>query len=95
MKTFVHFCFDFFDLLLGFQVGAQFQGFHVRFADVSRGGIRVVQSFSHQAYEHNRQHAFDECYKLAHTQNFKNKDIPEGGSKGVILLEKSESLQVR
>eukprot|EP00922_Rhytidocystis_sp_ex-Travisia-forbesii_P050843 GHVS01075524.1.p1 GENE.GHVS01075524.1~~GHVS01075524.1.p1 ORF type:complete len:1134 (+),score=188.64 GHVS01075524.1:168-3569(+) len=77
-----------------FAVGSEFHGFHVRFADVSRGGIRVVQSFSDQGYEHNRQHAFDECYKLAHTQNFKNKDIPEGGSKGVILLNKTETVQV-
>jgi glutamate dehydrogenase len=30
---------------------------------------------------------FDESYGLAHTQQFKNKDIPEGGSKGVILLD--------
>lgn len=29
---------------------------------------------------------FEECYSLALTQSRKNKDIPEGGSKGVILL---------
>jgi len=28
---------------------------------------------------------FDECYNLALTQQYKNKDIPEGGSKGIIL----------
>ena len=30
---------------------------------------------------------FDENYGLANTQQRKNKDIPEGGSKGVILLD--------
>lgn len=30
---------------------------------------------------------FDENYNLANTQQRKNKDIPEGGSKGVILLD--------
>ena len=29
---------------------------------------------------------FEENYNLAFTQQRKNKDIPEGGSKGVILL---------
>lgn len=29
---------------------------------------------------------FDENYDLAYTQHRKNKDIPEGGSKGTILL---------
>eukprot|EP00923_Selenidium_pygospionis_P030145 GHVN01053541.1.p1 GENE.GHVN01053541.1~~GHVN01053541.1.p1 ORF type:complete len:1028 (+),score=161.33 GHVN01053541.1:638-3721(+) len=74
-----------------FSVGQEYTGFHVRFAEVARGGLRVVQSFSHQAYEHNRQRAFDENYNLSLTQNFKNKDIPEGGSKGVILLDYTET----
>ena len=30
---------------------------------------------------------FDENYNLANTQQRKNKDIPEGGAKGVILLD--------
>ena len=30
---------------------------------------------------------FDENYNLANTQQRKNKDIPEGGSKGVVLLD--------
>jgi len=28
---------------------------------------------------------FDENYALAATQSLKNKDIPEGGAKGIIL----------
>ncbi|KAL7719772.1 Glutamate dehydrogenase [Entamoeba marina] len=30
---------------------------------------------------------FGECYNLAYTQQKKNKDIPEGGSKGIIFLK--------
>lgn len=33
----------------------------------------------------NQRNLFDENYGLASTQALKNKDIPEGGSKGVIL----------
>jgi NAD-specific glutamate dehydrogenase len=65
---------------------AEFRGFHVRFRDVARGGIRLVQSRFPQAYANSVANLFDECYNLAATQQRKNKDIPEGGSKGVILL---------
>eukprot|EP00930_Biecheleria_cincta_P019372 TRINITY_DN147_c0_g3_i1.p1 TRINITY_DN147_c0_g3~~TRINITY_DN147_c0_g3_i1.p1 ORF type:complete len:581 (-),score=105.96 TRINITY_DN147_c0_g3_i1:152-1660(-) len=37
---------------------------------------------------------FDECYNLAFTQQNKNKDIPEGGSKGVILPDSCWSTSV-
>ena len=30
---------------------------------------------------------YDECFNLAHAQQLKNKDIPEGGSKGVVLID--------
>merc|ERR550532_3019079 len=66
-------------------VGRDFTGFHVRFKDVARGGIRMVLSRDRAAYEKNSSILFDECYNLALTQQYKNKDIPEGGSKGVIL----------
>lgn len=67
-------------------VGRDFIGFHVRFRDIARGGIRIVQSRSVDAYAHNVDTIFSECYNLARTQQRKNKDIPEGGSKGAILL---------
>jgi glutamate dehydrogenase len=67
-------------------IGAEFRGFHTRFADVARGGIRLIKSASPQAYSNNISGLFEECYSLASTQQRKNKDIPEGGSKGVILL---------
>jgi glutamate dehydrogenase len=72
---------------LFFLVGAEFRGFHIRFRDIARGGIRIVRSRSWDAYEVNVRNLFDENYNLASTQQRKNKDIPEGGSKGVILLD--------
>lgn len=70
-----------------FVVGSDFRGFHIRFRDIARGGIRIVKSRSEDAYDKNRRTMFDENYNLASTQQRKNKDIPEGGSKGVILLD--------
>ena len=68
-----------------FVVGAEFRGFHVRFRDVARGGIRVIRSRNRENYSINQRTLFDENYNLALTQNLKNKDIPEGGAKGTIL----------
>jgi len=68
-------------------MGAEFRGFHLRFRDISRGGIRIVKSRSKEAYAINARNLFDENYGLANTQQRKNKDIPEGGSKGVVLLD--------
>lgn len=68
-------------------VGNEFRGFHVRFQDIARGGIRIVRSRNSEVFSVNRRFLFDENYALALTQNRKNKDIPEGGSKGTILLE--------
>ncbi len=66
-------------------VGNEFRGLHLRMKDVARGGIRVVLSRNREAYSTNVRNLVDECYGLASTQALKNKDIPEGGSKGVIL----------
>jgi len=71
---------------LFFFVGREFIGFHVRFRDIARGGIRIIRSRNLTWYEHNLDTLFMENYNLAHTQQRKNKDIPEGGSKGTILL---------
>ena len=67
-------------------IGAELRGFHVRFRDIARGGIRIVRSTNLQNYLNNSDFIFDENYNLALTQQHKNKDIPEGGSKGTILL---------
>ncbi|KAG1469130.1 hypothetical protein G6F56_003439 [Rhizopus delemar] len=68
-------------------VGSEFRGFHLRFGDVARGGIRIIRSRNREAYSINLRTLFDENYNLAATQQRKNKDIPEGGSKGTILLD--------
>lgn len=70
-----------------FIVGMHFIGFHIRFKDLSRGGLRTVLSKELDQLTIERNQAFIECYNLAYTQQKKNKDIPEGGAKGVILLE--------
>lgn len=70
-----------------FIIGSEFRGFHLRFRDVARGGIRVIRSRNREAYSINLRTLFDENYALAATQQRKNKDIPEGGSKGTILLD--------
>ncbi|KAJ8081071.1 NAD-dependent glutamate dehydrogenase [Marasmius tenuissimus] len=66
-------------------IGNEFRGFHIRFRDVARGGIRLVMSRNRETYSINQRMLFDENYNLASTQNLKNKDIPEGGAKGTIL----------
>jgi len=67
-------------------ISAEARGFHIRFRDIARGGIRIVRSRNLQTYYNNSDFIFDENYNLALTQQKKNKDIPEGGSKGTILL---------
>ncbi|MDD5728366.1 MAG: NAD-glutamate dehydrogenase [Victivallales bacterium] len=68
-------------------------GFQVRFADIARGGWRTVipQNSSNvleqnDAYEFAKDEIFREVFVLAHTQHLKNKDIYEGGSKMITLL---------
>lgn len=68
-------------------ISSEFRGFHLRFRDIARGGIRLVKSRNKEAYGINARSLFDENYNLANTQQRKNKDIPEGGAKGVILLD--------
>ena len=67
--------------------GRGFDGFHVRYRDVARGGVRLVTPRSREAHALEATRHLDECAGLAAAQQRKNKDIPEGGSKGVILAE--------
>ena len=76
-------------------ISSEFRGFHLRFRDIARGGIRIVKSRNREAYSINARSLFDENYNLANTQQRKNKDIPEGGSKGVILLDFKHQDKVR
>lgn len=61
-------------------------GFHIGFSDIARGGWRTVITQSSDDYANNASTLFKENYVLAHTQHLKNKDIYEGGSKMVAIL---------
>ena len=67
--------------------GRGFDGFHVRFQDIARGGLRVVMPRSEAQHGREAERLYDEVYGLAFAQQLKNKDIPEGGAKAAILLE--------
>ncbi|MCA9323037.1 MAG: NAD-glutamate dehydrogenase, partial [Planctomycetes bacterium] len=67
--------------------GRSFNGFHVRFRDIARGGIRAVRTIGTDQHARECERLYDEVYGLSFAQQLKNKDIPEGGSKGVVLLE--------
>jgi glutamate dehydrogenase len=75
-----------------FMKGMHYLGFHIRFRDLSRGGLRTVCPERMEQMIVERNNIFAECYGLAYTQQKKNKDIPEGGAKGVIFLEPYEQL---
>ncbi len=67
--------------------GRSFNGFHVRFRDIARGGVRAIRPLGGDQFAHETERLYDEAYQLAYAQQLKNKDIPEGGSKAAILLE--------
>lgn len=73
--------------------GMHFIGFHIRFKDLSRGGLRTVIPTQPEHVVYERNNVFTECYNLALTQHFKNKDIPEGGAKGVLFLQPFSRLE--
>lgn len=75
-----------------FMKGMHFLGFHIRFKDLSRGGLRTIFPEKKEKIFTERNTVFSECYNLAYTQHKKNKDIPEGGAKAVIFLKPYERL---
>jgi glutamate dehydrogenase len=74
--------------------GMNFVGFHIRFKDLSRGGLRTVVPARIEQMLSERNNVFSECYSLAYTQQKKNKDIPEGGAKGIILVEPNTNILI-
>jgi glutamate dehydrogenase len=66
--------------------GRNYNGFHCRFRDIARGGLRIVTPKTADQYIHSSAQQFDEAYGLSYAQQLKNKDIPEGGSKAVVLV---------
>jgi glutamate dehydrogenase len=67
--------------------GRGFDGFHNRFQDIARGGLRVIRTTNPAQHTRESERLFDEVYGLSWAQQLKNKDIPEGGAKAAILLE--------
>ncbi len=67
--------------------GRGFNGFHVRFRDIARGGVRIVRTMHEEQHVLESERFYQEVYGLASAQQLKNKDIPEGGSKAVLLQE--------
>ena len=67
--------------------GQGFDGFHVRFRNVSRGGMRLVPTRNTEHYLFEGARAFEEAWRLATAQQLKNKDIAEGGSKAVVVCK--------
>ncbi|MBK5275692.1 MAG: NAD-glutamate dehydrogenase [Desulfuromonadales bacterium] len=65
-------------------------GYHIGFSDIARGGWRTVIARSADDYITSSNTLFREVYVLAHTQHLKNKDIYEGGSKLVLVLDASD-----
>ena len=72
-------------------------GYHVRFAEISRGGWRTVipgrggnKLEAYDNYDYASDEAYHEVLVLANTQHLKNKDIYEGGAKLLTLMEPLE-----
>ncbi len=70
--------------------GRRFNAFHTRFKDVARGGLRLVTPASREQLAFEAARHYDECFNLALAQQLKNKDIPEGGSKAVALIDTTD-----
>lgn len=49
--------------------------------------MRLVTPGNPEQYALESARQYDECYGLASAQQLKNKDIPEGGSKAVVLVD--------
>jgi len=62
-------------------------GYHIGFSDIARGGWRTVIARNQDDAITAANALFREVYVLAHTQHLKNKDIYEGGSKMVLVMD--------
>ncbi len=72
---------------LFFFFGPRARGFHVRFRASARGGLRLLVTKTPSHYAKAKDGVLQEVYDLAWAQQLKNKDIPEGGSKCIALVE--------
>ena len=67
--------------------GRNFAGFHVRFRDIARGGLRIIRTRTEEVHARESERLYDEAFNLAFAQQLKNKDIPEGGAKAAVLAD--------
>ena len=65
-------------------------GYHIGFSDIARGGWRTAIARTPDDFVSNAGTLFRENFVLAHTQHLKNKDIYEGGSKLVTILDATD-----
>ncbi len=61
-------------------------GYHFGFSDIARGGFRTIIARSKDDFETAMDTIFKEAMVLAHTQQLKNKDIYQGGSKLAVVM---------
>ncbi len=61
-------------------------GYHFGFSDIARGGFRTIIARTKDDFEAAMETVFKEAMVLAHTQQLKNKDIYQGGSKIAIAM---------
>jgi glutamate dehydrogenase len=73
-----------------FFFGRHGAGYHVGFSDIARGGWRTILCSTSDDFLANANTVLREVTVLAHTQHLKNKDIYEGGSKLVVVLDASD-----
>jgi glutamate dehydrogenase len=69
-------------------------GYHIGFSDIARGGWRTSIAGNREEYAASLGNLFREAYHLAHIQHLKNKDVYEGGSKMLVVLD-AASLEAR
>ncbi len=74
-----------------FFFGRHGAGYHIGFSDIARGGWRTIICRTQDEYHTNMNTLFRENFVLAHTQHLKNKDIYEGGSKLVVVLDAADA----
>ena len=61
-------------------------GYHFGFSDIARGGFRTIIARTKDDFEAAMETVFKEAMVLAHTQQLKNKDIYQGGSKIAVAM---------
>lgn len=69
--------------------GRHFNAFHNRFRDIARGAVLIDFLRNSDQYAIESARHFNRVNEMAYFQQLKNKDIPEGGSNGLLLLNAS------